>query len=557
MHLSRRSFSGSALGLALGSRLAAPAFAQQLMLRPDHGIAAALSAIRAFGQADREYNFLPGMTLGVLLPGGQRTILNFGYADADRRTPIGSDTLFQIGSITKLMIAALFHQFAAEGRLRLTDLVSERLPNAPLPAGNRVEVQHLLDHVAGLPADAPLSSRGGLWLAYPPGDHWHYSNSGYEILGKLAEYVSGLSIAELLRQRIFTPLGMSRSKGAIVETDRALYAKGFEAADQLVPYVRGAPLKPAPWVNVTSAEMCAASTADDMMALLLALASAVQGKGGLGLSPQQARGLVSHAVATDFSGLSYGNGLMHVEDGGRSYLHHTGGMLSFSSSFHVDLASGVGAFASAPLNAFAEYRPRLLTQFAVDALTNALGGRPLPQPPAIAPLLTDVASYVGHYAGPAGSFELVPGSPLTIIAGGQSAPLELWSAPVFRTAHPQFRRYSLMFERSHGLTSIANWGPHSYARQGSGASLPRSDPALARFAGNYVSDDPWFGPAPVVERGGRLWLGTETPMTYIGDNLWRVGKESWSPERGSFEDFVHDRPQTFVLSAVNFSRRNV
>ena len=74
--------------------------------------------------------------------------------------------------------------------------------------------------------------------------------------------------------------------------------------------------------------------------------------------------------------MTYGNGLMHVGNAGRSYLHHTGGMVSFSSSFHVDVASGVGAFASSTISAFAEYRPRLLTRFAVDALTNALGGRP-------------------------------------------------------------------------------------------------------------------------------------------------------------------------------------
>ena len=93
----------------------------------------------------------------------------------------------------------------------------------------------------------------------------------------------------------------------------------------------------------------------------------------------RARLSTSHFVASDTPGMSYGNGLMRVLGGGaRSYLHHTGGMVSFSSSFHLDLASGVGAFASATVGAFLEYRPRLLTSFAVDALTNAASGRPLP-----------------------------------------------------------------------------------------------------------------------------------------------------------------------------------
>src|SRR3954454_1653533 len=136
-----------------------------------------------------------------------------------------------------------------------------------------------------------------------------------------------------------------------------------------------------------------------MMPFLRTLANAAQGRGGLGLSPEQPKPFTSHAVPSDTAGMSYGNGLMHVANGGRSYLHHTGGMVSFSSSFHVDKASGVGAFASSTISAFAEYRPRLLTRFAVDALTNAAAGKPLPQPPALDPPLTNAASYVGLYSG--------------------------------------------------------------------------------------------------------------------------------------------------------------
>ena len=147
------------------------------------------------------------------------------------------------------------------------------------------------------------------------------------------------------------------------------------------------PLRPAPWVDVTAGAGCVASTAGDMLAFLQALSGAAQGRRALDLAAAEARSFVSHAVPSDAPGMAYGNGLMHVAANGRSYLHHTGGMLSFSSSFHVDTASGVGAFASSTLNAFAEYRPRLLTRFAVDALTNALSGRPLPSPPPLeAPL---------------------------------------------------------------------------------------------------------------------------------------------------------------------------
>jgi D-alanyl-D-alanine carboxypeptidase len=552
MQVSRRTFTGGALGVALGAQLAPAALAQA---RP--GLAAAVEAIRAYGEAHLRYNHLPGLTLGLVMPDGQRTVLNFGYANADARTPITPDTLFQVGSISKLMLAAVLHQLVAQGRLRLNDRLSDLLPAVPLPAGNRIELQHLLDHVAGLPEGAPMFPEGGLWTAYAPGEHWHYSNVAYEILGKLVEHLEGRPLARVLRERIFAPLGMSRSRGAIIGADRPLYAQGYEPADQVAAYARGMALAPAPWVDVTAGAGCVASTAGDMLPLLRALAGAVQGKGGLGLSPEQAQTFTTHAVPSDTPGMSYGNGLMHVGEAGRAYLHHTGGMLSFSSSFHVDIASGVGAFASSTLNAFAEYRPRLLTRFAVDAVTNALSGHALPTPPPLQTALANPASYVGRYAGPAGAFEIRLGAPLSIIADGVSASLEPVSDEIFRTAHPRFRNYSVKFDRAGGRVTVANWGPEMYAREGSGVALPGSDAAVAKLGGRYVNDNPWYGPAPVVERGGKLWIGTETPMIRIGGNLWSVGKESWSPERASFADFVDGRPQTFVWSGQKFTRHDI
>jgi CubicO group peptidase (beta-lactamase class C family) len=172
MDITRRGFTRGAVGLALGSQLASTAFAQA-----PAGLEPALAAIRAHGETHLRYFGLPGMTLGLTMPDGFSTVLNFGFANADSRAPITPDTLFQIGSISKVMTAAVLHQFAAEGRFKLTDRASDLLPSLPLPASNAIQVQHMLDHVAGLPGDAPLWTEGGLWTAYAPGAHWHYSNT--------------------------------------------------------------------------------------------------------------------------------------------------------------------------------------------------------------------------------------------------------------------------------------------------------------------------------------------------------------------------------------------
>jgi CubicO group peptidase (beta-lactamase class C family) len=553
MHLTRRGFTSGALSAVLGSQLSLPARAQS---RSD--LAAALAAIGAYGEKHVSYFGLPGMTLGVTIPDGFGTVLNFGLANADARTPMTNDTLVQVGSISKSMTAALVHQFAAEGRFSLTDRVSSILPGVALPAGNAIAVQHVLDHVAGLPGDAPIFPEGGLWTAYAPGAHWHYSNTGYAILGLIAEHVGGKPLGQLLEERLLGPLGMRRSRGAILGRDRLLYAQGYEAADQITPFVRGMPLAPTAWVDVTEGAGCVASTADDMNRFLRSLVNAVQGRGGLGLTPAAAKAFTARAVTSDTPGMTYGNGLMHVGYAGRSYLHHTGGMPSFSSSFHIDVASGVGAFASSTITAFADYRPRLLTRFAVDALTDVLAGRPLPAPPRVDVVLPNAASFAGRYSGPGGAFEVRAGNPLTLLADGRSAELQYVGGNLFRTPHPGFRRFSLMFERKGPAVTGASWGPNAYIREGTAGRVAPSDPALAKLAGRYASDNPWWaGMGTVVERGGKLWFGTETPLTRISDNLWRVEEHAWSPERASFADFVDSRPQTLIFSGEKFVRRDI
>ena len=113
---------------------------------------------------------LPGLTLGLTHARRLRHECSTSASPiATRGFRSRHETLFQIGSISKVMAAALLHQFAAEGRFALTDRVSALLPGIPLPPGNAITVQHLLDHVAGLPADAPTFPDGGLWTAYAPG----------------------------------------------------------------------------------------------------------------------------------------------------------------------------------------------------------------------------------------------------------------------------------------------------------------------------------------------------------------------------------------------------
>jgi CubicO group peptidase (beta-lactamase class C family) len=542
--------------LALAAAGAVPGKAAYAIAKASPRYAGAMAAIRTYAEAHRNWFGLPGLTLGVTSPGGFSSVVDVGFANLAARSAITPPTLFQIGSISKSFTAALLHQFAAEGRFRLSDRIVALLPGAPLPANSAIEVQHLLDHVAGIPGDAPLFVPGGLWTTSTPGEHWLYSNTGYDLLGKLAEHVGGEPLDRLFEKRLFKPLGMNRSRGAIVAEDRLLYAQGYEAANTAAPFVRGAALAPAAWISTATAAGSIASTAADMTLYLRSLASAAQGRGGMGLGPRQGLAFATHAVPSDSPEMRYGNGLMHVEDKGRRYLLHTGGMVSFTSAFHIDTANGIGAFASSNLSAFTEYRPRGLTLFAVQALSAAEAGQPVPEPPALERPIHSPGDYVGRYRAGERAFEVRGGSRLTIASGGKEAALEQAGPDLFRTLHPDFNAFSILFDRSAGRVVSALWGPDVLVREGAAVAVPPHDPKLQRFAGRYINDSPWNTPAIIVERGGKLWGGTETPLTRIGDNLWRIG-ESWSPERAWFGNELNGRPQSFFLSGTEFARLDI
>jgi CubicO group peptidase (beta-lactamase class C family) len=552
MKASRRAFIGGAAGLALsGPALAETATAAPPRLQP------ALDAIRAYARAHQQWMNLPALTLSVFTPDGFSTAMHVGLARPDAQAPVTPATLFQIGSISKCMTAAVLHRQAAEGKLRLDADIRGLLPEIAWPAEAPLSVQQVLDHVAGLPSEAPPFLPDGLWLGFAPGTHWSYSNLGYACLGMLAERIDGATFDRVLEKRLFGPLGMRRTHGAIVSTDRMLYAQGYEPAVLDRPFLRGNALAPAAWVDESSGAGCVASTAADMALFLRALAAAATGKGGLGLDSASGRAFANHFVPSATPGMDYGNGLMHVTDEGRPYLHHTGGMVSFSSSFHVDAAAGIGAFASASISYMPEYRPRALTLYAIKALRAAMAGAPIPAPPPLEKPLANAMDYAGRYTSRDRSFEVRPGTTLTLVAAGREAPLAPIEDDVFASGHPAFADWPIRFGRSGSAVTGAGWGPDGFAREGAGAVIPASNPALARHAGKYVNDSPWLGIARIVERGGTLWGGGFVPMTPIGEGVWRFGKDDWSPERVSFANPVDGRPRTMIFSGNRFERRDV
>jgi len=319
---------------------------------------------------------LPGMTLAAVGPDGLNARITLGYSDVERRRPVRSDQLFHIGSISKSFTAVMIHQLAAEGKLSLNDDIRTHLSGLPLPEGEGITLTHLLCHASGLAEDPPLfpdTPDGKLWVGFKPGSAWSYSNLGFYLLGRVVEEKDGRKLADSLKVRIFTPLGMNRAKGALYPADRALYAVGYAPSDPDATFDPTMALAPAPFETFTGGSGCVGTDADDMSRWMNWLIGAGRGSGG-GIMPdrqaaQFARPLIE-APGWAVKGAAYGSGLAYVPLEGRKVMHHTGGMLAFHSSIHVDPQAGVGIFASVNSGA-GDYRPRDVTAYGCALLRAA------------------------------------------------------------------------------------------------------------------------------------------------------------------------------------------
>jgi CubicO group peptidase (beta-lactamase class C family) len=163
----------------------------------------------------------------VLVAQGDTVLLSQGYgkANAEWDIPDAPDTKFRLGSLTKQFTAASILLLEERGKLNTDDLVKKYVPDAP-PAWDKITIYEVLTHTSGIPnftefpdyhdkewkptTPAELVARfENKWLDFDPGSNFHYSNSGYVLLGYILEKVSGEPYAKFVQENLFGPLGMT------------------------------------------------------------------------------------------------------------------------------------------------------------------------------------------------------------------------------------------------------------------------------------------------------------------------------------------------------------
>lgn len=170
----------------------------------------------------------PGAIVFLRTPTGTRAGVA-GYADRDAHVSMRAADRYRIASVTKAFVSVLVLQLEAEGKLDIDDAVEKWLPGL-VPNGGAITLKELLNHTSGLfdyTADETfavelLSAPGRSWTPqellalafahkpfFAPGRNWTYSNTNYIVLGLLVEKLTGKPLAQVLQERLFTPLNLA------------------------------------------------------------------------------------------------------------------------------------------------------------------------------------------------------------------------------------------------------------------------------------------------------------------------------------------------------------
>lgn len=224
MNLGRRELLVSALGAASFS---GRALADTPEPTPALGVLS--RNIDRMARAAVEERLTPAVALSVLRHGKPVYARAFGWANLELRSPVSTESVFRIGSVTKQFTAAAIVQLAERGGLSLDEPVMRHLPE--LPRADRVTIRQLLTHTSGVhdftraklfderetrfshTTDEMVEfiARQDPNYDFDPGTRWSYSNSGYYLLGAIIERVSKATLRDYMRANIFDPLDMKQS----------------------------------------------------------------------------------------------------------------------------------------------------------------------------------------------------------------------------------------------------------------------------------------------------------------------------------------------------------
>jgi CubicO group peptidase (beta-lactamase class C family) len=360
----------------------------------------------------------PGAAIAVIEGDRVTFATGVGVADVETAAPVRPEMLFRLGSTTKMFTATALVTLAEEGKVSLDAPIGGVVSGLD-PAIARLTPNQLLSHTAGLRDDAQMFGRhddealGSEIRAMratafftEPGAIYSYANPGFWIAGFLIEQITGKPFADAMQERLFTPLGMSRSTFRPTLAMTFPLAQGHEASPSKPPAV----IRPAAdnVANWPAGSMF--SSAQDLSRYIAAFMNDGRIDGRQALLPAVIAKLSTPHAPIPGGDSSYGYGLSLSERQGIRIVQHGGSRSGYGSTIIMAPARHVGVVvlgnrSGSGLPKTADRAMELLLDVPAGSLS---AQRSETSPAAIARDMVPWAPWIGRYTqGPGPAIEIV------------------------------------------------------------------------------------------------------------------------------------------------------
>jgi serine beta-lactamase-like protein LACTB len=540
----------------------------QAQTDPPKEYAAAVDALDRFIAREVADKRLPA--LSIALVDDQKIVWarGYGFADADKKKPATADTVYRVGSVSKLFTDIAVMQLVEQGKLDLDAPVTKYLPDfKPISKYDKpITLRMLMSHRSGLVREPPagnyfdpsvrdldrtVRSLNETELLFEPGTKTKYSNAGIAVVGLVVEQTQNQRFARHLHNRVLDPLGMTRSAfEPTLDLNKDLAAA--------VMWTYDGREFPAPTFELGMAPAGSMySTVNDLGRFLSALFAGGKGPGGQLLRAETLRQMLTPQFAKEGDKTGFGIGFNIAELDGHKRIGHGGAIYGFATELAALPDDKLGAVVVSSRDVTNGVTRHIAT-LALQQMLAVRQKKPAPKIDVTEPVGADrVRKLAGRYAGPDGKAAELTERDGRLYAlslkGGMLTELRalgdelITDSPVGYGQKVEVRGDKLVV------------GEDTFER----VPVEKPKPAPAKWLG-LIGEYGWdHNTLYVFEKDGRLWALIEwvefDPLEEVGESVFNF-PESVGMYHGEQLVFTRDRNGRGThakASGVTFERRPI
>ena len=490
----------------------------------------------------------------------------YGFADPQAKTPVTSDTIFRVGSVSKLFTDIAVMQLVEQGKLDLDTPVTRYIPDfKPINSfGKPITLRQLMSHRSGLVREPPvgsyfdpteptlkqtIASLNDTELVYAPESRTKYSNAAIAGVGYVLERTQDKPFAKYLKSAVLDPLGLEHS--------------GFEPTPNLTKNLSKAYMWTldgrvfeAPTFRMgidPSGSMY--TTVADMGHFMSALFAGGRGKNGSILKPATLEQMWTPQYAKVGQKTGYGIGFSISELNGHRKIGHGGAIYGFATQLSALPDEKLGVVVVTTMDAANSVTSRV-ADAALEVMLAERGRKPIPQPEITTPIDPNLARRIaGRYIkGDKGIDLIESGGKVSILSIDGGFPAEVRSIGDSLIVDGKLGYGTKIVPRG-DLVTIGN---NTFSR----IATPKPKPPPASWEG-LIGEYGWdHDILYIFEKDGKLWALIEwfefDPLEQVSENIFKFPTRGlYDGERLIFKRNSKGRATEVVAASVTFKRRQV